>query len=124
VKRNAIAGHAFASLAGLEAHLVWWMREVADTRVHGTTGEAPIARFREKEAAALRPLEGRTTFQPIRECLRRVHADACIELETNRNLIRSDLRSGNLILAASLSGRHRAAPEGSPRVHVARTRGS
>jgi hypothetical protein len=24
------------------------------------------------------------TFQPIRECVRRVHADACIELETNR----------------------------------------
>lgn len=84
VKRNAIAGHAFDSLAALQAHLVWWMREVADTRVHGTTGEAPITRFREKEAAALRPLAGRTTFQPIRECARRVHADACIELETNR----------------------------------------
>jgi Mu transposase-like protein len=84
VKRNAIAGHAFDSLAALEAHLAWWMRAVADARVHGTTGEIPIERFREKEAAALRPLEGRTTFQPIRECVRRVHTDACIELETNR----------------------------------------
>lgn len=84
VKRNAIAGHAFESVPALEAHLAWWMREVADVRVHGTTGEPPIERFREKEAAALRPLEGRTTFQPIRECVRRVHADACIELETNR----------------------------------------
>ena len=84
VKRNAIAGHSFESLAALEAHLAWWMREVADTRVHGTTGEIPIERFREKEASALGPLEGRTTFQPIRECVRRVHADACIELETNR----------------------------------------
>lgn len=84
VKRNAIAGHGFDSMAAVEAHLVWWMREVADIRVHGTTGEAPITRFRAKEAAALRPLEGRTTFQPIRECVRRVHTDACIELETNR----------------------------------------
>ena len=84
VKRNAIAGHAFDSMAALEAHLVWWMREVADSRVHGTTGEAPIARFHEKEAAALRPLEGRTSFQPVRECVRRVHSDACVELETNR----------------------------------------
>jgi transposase len=84
VKRNAIAGHSFDSMAALEAHLVWWMREVADLRVHGTTGEAPIARFRANEAAALRPLEGRTTFQPMRECVRRVHADACVELETNR----------------------------------------
>jgi transposase len=84
VKRNAIAGHAFDSLAALEAHLAWWMRDVADSRVHGTTGEVPIERFLAKEAAALQPLEGRTTFQPIRECVRRVHADACIELETNR----------------------------------------
>lgn len=84
VKRNAIAGHAFDSLAALDAHLAWWMREVADVRVHGTTGEAPIERFRQTEAAALRPLQGRTPFQPIRECLRRVHTDACIELETNR----------------------------------------
>ena len=84
VKRNAIAGHAFDSMAALEGHLAWWMREVADLRVHGTTGEVPLERFRAQEAAALRPLEGRTTFQPIRECVRRVHADACIELETNR----------------------------------------
>jgi len=84
VKRNAIAGHAFESLSALEAHIAWWMREVADVRVHGTTGELPIERFRGQEATALRPLEGRTTFQPIRECVRRVHADACVELETNR----------------------------------------
>jgi transposase len=84
VKRNAIAGHTFGSIAGLEAHLAWWMREVADPRVHGTTGEPPIERFLAKESSALRPLEGRTTFQPIRECVRRVHSDACIELETNR----------------------------------------
>jgi len=84
VKRNAIAGHSFDSMAALDAHLVWWMREVTDLRVHGTTGEAPIVRFQEKEAAALRPLEGRITFQLMRECVRRVHADACVELETNR----------------------------------------
>ena len=84
VKRNAIAGHAFDSLAALNGHLAWWMREVADARIHGTTAESPLVRFRDKEAAALRPLAGRTTFQPLRECVRRVHADACIELETNR----------------------------------------
>src|SRR3954468_9437077 len=45
VKRDAIAGRAFASWAALEAHLERWVREVADVRVHGTTGEAPAARF-------------------------------------------------------------------------------
>jgi transposase len=36
VKHNAIAGRSLASWAALEAHLAWWMREVADRRVHGT----------------------------------------------------------------------------------------
>src|SRR5690606_22865284 len=52
VKHNAIAGHTFASWAALEAHLAWWMREIADPRIHGTTGEPPIERF-QREAAAL-----------------------------------------------------------------------
>ena len=45
VKKNAIAGREFSSWAELEAHLVRWSREVADLRVHGTTGEAPLERF-------------------------------------------------------------------------------
>ena len=43
VKRNAIAGRSFATWAALEAHLAWWMREVADRRIHGTTGEPSIS---------------------------------------------------------------------------------
>ncbi|MGC3873240.1 hypothetical protein ACPF7Z_08215 [Halomonas sp. GXIMD04776] len=35
VKRNAIAGRTFASWAAMEAHLIWWMREIANQRVHG-----------------------------------------------------------------------------------------
>jgi transposase len=53
VKRNAIAGHDFISWAALEGHLDWWMREIADQRVHGTTGEVPLARFQREEAGAL-----------------------------------------------------------------------
>ena len=63
VKRTAIAGHRFASWAAVEAHLAWWMREIADPRVHGTTGEPPFERFRRDEAAALRPLDGRPPFR-------------------------------------------------------------
>ena len=83
VKRNAIAGHRFASLEGLHAHLERWMREVADVRVHGTTGEPPLARFG-REAAALKPLPSKAPFLQVRELARRVHTDACIELDTNR----------------------------------------
>jgi hypothetical protein len=83
VKRNAVAGHAFASWAALEGHLAWWMREIADVREHGTTGEAPIARFHREEAAALRPLEGRPPFRQVRDLIRRVSSDCCVEIDTN-----------------------------------------
>jgi len=84
VKRNAIAGHRFDSLDGLHAHVERWMREVADVRVHGTTGEPPLARFERDEAAALKPLPAKAPFLQVRELARRVHTDACIELDTNR----------------------------------------
>jgi transposase len=83
VKRNAIAGHGFDSLEALHAHVARWMREIADTRVHGTTGEPPVVRF-EREAAALKPLPAKAPFLQVRELNRRVHTDACIELDTNR----------------------------------------
>nr|ALU64520.1 Mobile element protein [Rhizobium leguminosarum bv. viciae] len=53
VKKNAIAGRRFESWASFEAHLDRWIREVADQRDHGTTGEPPIERFA-GEADALR----------------------------------------------------------------------
>ena len=63
VKRNAIAGHAFISWAALEGHLDLWMREIADRRVHGTTGAVPLVRCQQAEAAALAPLDGRPSFR-------------------------------------------------------------
>jgi transposase len=83
VKHNAIAGRSFASWGALEAHLAWWMREVADTRVHGTTGKAPIVRFEREEQQALRPLNGRPPFRQLRELSRKVQNDACVDVDTN-----------------------------------------
>ena len=83
VKRNAIAGREFGSWAELEGHLVWWMREIADVRVHGTTGEVPIKRFAGAEAAALRPLDGRPSFSAARSVRRRVQADCAVEVDSN-----------------------------------------
>jgi transposase len=83
VKRNAIAGREFVSWEALSQHLDWWMREIADQRIHGTTGEKPLDRFLREEVAALQPLNGRPPFCQIRELSRVVHTDACIEVETN-----------------------------------------
>jgi transposase len=83
VKRNAVAGRRFDSWEQFEAHLTWWMREVADTRTHGTTGERPIDRFEREETKALKPLDGRPPFQQVRELFRRVNSEACVEVDTN-----------------------------------------
>jgi transposase len=83
VKKNAIAGRRFESWAALEAHLAQWTREIADQRVHGTTGEMPIERFRRAEADALRPIAGIPPFAAVRELVRKVQADCAIEVDGN-----------------------------------------
>jgi len=83
VKRNALAGHGFDSWAGLEAHLVRWMREVADLRRHGTTEQAPRVRFEQGEAMTLRPLSGRPPFNQVRDLVRMVTSECTIELDAN-----------------------------------------
>jgi transposase len=84
VKHNAIAGHVFASWPALEAHLEWWMREVADQRIHGTTGETPLNRFLQEEAQRLHPLNDKASFLQIRELSRRVASHSCVEVDTNQ----------------------------------------
>ena len=59
------------------------MREVADRRIHGTTGEPPIERFRREEAETLASLMGRPPFRQVREVVRRVQADSSVDLDTN-----------------------------------------
>ena len=83
VKKNAIAGHAFASWEAFEAHLARWTREVANLRVHGTTGEALIMRFKRDEAHRLRPLAGRPSFGSLREFARIVGNDCAVKIDTN-----------------------------------------
>lgn len=83
VKHNAVAGRIFHSWAELEAHLERWTREVADIRTHGTTGEAPMARFLREEAKALRTVAGVPPFRVIRQLTRKVQSDCVVEIDTN-----------------------------------------
>ena len=83
VKKNAIAGRQFASWSAFEAHLDAWTREIADQRVHGTTGEVPIERFRRIEASVLRSVVGIAPFSASRELVRKVQADCAIEVDGN-----------------------------------------
>ena len=83
VKNNAVAGRAFASWDAFEAHLEAWTREIAEKRIHGTTGEAPIARFARDEAKALKPIGGVAPFCATRELIRRVGSDCSVEVDGN-----------------------------------------
>jgi transposase len=88
VKRNAVAGRSFPTWEAFEAHLDAWTREVADMRLHGTTGEAPIERFRRDEAKALKPIAGIPPFYVARELIRRVQADCAVEIDGNAYSVR------------------------------------
>ena len=83
VKKNAIAGHAFVSWEAFEAHLAKWAREIANRRIHGTTGDVPMARFDRDEAHRLKPLAGRPSFGALRQLSRIVGNDCAIEVDTN-----------------------------------------
>jgi hypothetical protein len=52
-------------------------------RIHGTTGEAPIERFRRGEAKALKPIAGIAPFRSLRELSRVVGADCMVEIDGN-----------------------------------------
>jgi len=83
VKRSGIAGHRFDSWGQMESHLEWWNREIADVRIHGTTGEQPLERFERDEASALMALNGKPSFLVEQEFSRRVAKDCCVQVEGN-----------------------------------------
>lgn len=55
LKRNFMAGQQFANINVANQRLQLWVRDVAGVRCHGTTKQAPLALFKE-EQAALTPL--------------------------------------------------------------------
>jgi transposase len=83
VKRNALAGRAFDSVAALEAHLSGWMRE-ADERQHGTTHEPPRVRFERAERAVLQALPAHPVPRREQVLERRVAHDAQVDIDTVR----------------------------------------
>lgn len=56
VKNNALSGREGEEINEVNQFLSRWVEEVAGTRIHGTTGEAPLTKFIEQEKSTLRPL--------------------------------------------------------------------
>lgn len=83
VKGNALGRVSWASWESLHGHLIWWMREVADVRTHGTTGEKPVDRA-ERERRALLAVGSHPSYLRARRFTRKVTGDCRVEFETNR----------------------------------------
>jgi transposase len=59
LRSNFLYGREFLGDADLEAQCGAWLRDVANARVHGTTGAVPAHRFLTEEQATLRALPAR-----------------------------------------------------------------
>lgn len=59
VRQSFFYGRSFAGDADLNAQAEWWLRTIANVRIHQTTGERPVGRFEREERACLRPLAAR-----------------------------------------------------------------
>ncbi|MBE0467574.1 MAG: IS21 family transposase, partial [Candidatus Desulforudis sp.] len=79
VKNNALKGRTFSSLAEEKQFLMEWERDVADTRIHGTTRKQVRRVFEEVERPALQPLPPEP-FPFYHEGRRKVHRDGHVEV--------------------------------------------
>lgn len=80
VKRNFLAGQQFADVAAMNARVRTWVTEIAGTRIHGTTKEAPLARFTQTEQAALMPLP-EAPFELVSTRVAQVHSDSHVVVD-------------------------------------------
>lgn len=80
VKRNFLAGRDPEALDVRNAKLRTWCEQIAGERVHGTTRERPLTRFREIEQAALHPLPA-TPYDLARWGKARVYRDCHLTFE-------------------------------------------
>ncbi len=80
VKRNFLAGRTFADLQSMNERVQCWVMEVAGQRRHGTTQEAPLARFHRTEQEALQPLP-QSPFDPVVAYRCKVHRDCHVVVD-------------------------------------------
>lgn len=80
VQRNFMAGQEFVDIRVANERLKVWVQEVAGTRVHGTTHQAPLRLFHDYEQAALLPLPAEPfTLREIKAV--KVHPDCHVVIE-------------------------------------------
>lgn len=78
--QHALKGRSFSSLAAANTFLAEWEKNVADTRIHGTTRRQVREHFLTVERPALQPLPA-SIFPSFTEGKRRVHLDGHVEFD-------------------------------------------
>jgi len=79
-QNNAVKGRSFESLAAQNLFLCDWEKNVADTRIHGTTRQQVGKLFETVERPTLQPLPA-GLFPVFEEALRSVHRDGYVEFK-------------------------------------------
>jgi transposase len=79
VKENALKGRIFNSLQAENDFLLYWEKNIADNRIHGTTKKQVQKLFIEAEKASLNKLSAER-FPYYRESWRSVHRDGHVEV--------------------------------------------
>lgn len=80
LKHNFFKGRHGEPWPEVQQGLVRWLREIADTRIHGGTGRRPRELFEEQERAALLPLPN-APFEPVQWKEAKVHPDCCVSFD-------------------------------------------
>jgi hypothetical protein len=80
VKNNFLRGRADQELVELNRELGRWVREIAGTRVHGTTGRRPLEVFLAEEQSALLPLPSKR-YESVVWKQSTVHADSHVHFD-------------------------------------------
>jgi len=80
VKRSYFAGRHGESMPDVQDGLARWLREVAEPRIHATTGRSPREHFEAVERAALLPIPA-ARFEAVQWHEAKVHPDCCIAFD-------------------------------------------
>jgi transposase len=83
VKSNFLAGRTFLSLSDLNLQAAAWREEVANDRIHGTTGKRPRDLFTQQEQSLLTPLP-KTDYDTRLTLAVKSTSQSLVKFETNR----------------------------------------
>lgn len=79
-KHNALAGREAEDIHDVNRALTVWVREIAGSRIHGTTSKRPLEVFEQIERAHLTPIPSKP-FEPVIWKRAKVHRDAHVAFD-------------------------------------------